>query len=57
MHEIIYARNNPTENDFWVKSYFWVNQNTDQLFLKTPKGWLKVPTEYKVIHKIVARQK
>ncbi len=50
MKEIVYARRDPDADDWKIFPCLYVNTNTDTLFIKASKGWLKIPTEYSVIH-------
>lgn len=45
------AYRDPDEHDGKMGFNIWVNLKTDQIYLNGSKGWIKVPTEYVVLHK------
>jgi len=48
--QLVYGNRNPNENDWKTCPSLYVNLKTDELFVKGSKGWLKIPTEYEVLH-------
>jgi len=50
---IIFASRDPSPesiNYTPIHVFMWFNTKTDQMFLRTPKGLVFIPTEYKCIH-------
>lgn len=50
---IVYCNRDPNEEDWKTVQCLFVNKNTDSLFVKASKGWLKIPTQYSVLHNTI----
>jgi hypothetical protein len=55
--QVAYGSRDPNMYDWKILPALYVNSNTDELFIKGSKGWIKIPTEYSCMHDQPERSK